>query len=774
MITYQSLSTLHKQNFDLKLELYHRRGRQDALEARNAKLEDERAEMTEIHDNLLAELERRDQALNEAIQLVMNLENQIVDLSLGKKMTRQAGADGLNCDPCEEDPTGGRSDTPKARTRPDAYSDSDDRGLQRMPSFMNDHSEQTKTLRSVVLGKKNSLSHLRKASGSSAVPSDIKGVASPSLISVLSESSFLSIYGDGGDNDGESVLPPSIQLQSPSDASLGLTHQQEPQHSNTAPRSVSSGTFNGGSSPSARSPAVVSLLDMTSPLQQIERLERGYTNRRQPSKRTTSSHDGAASESPDLHSSPTAQLHPARFRDAKTDAQRKVMNSTPTGKNVPSHRALPPTPDTVSTSTLRQFRDPGSDMSSRASSQEFFRRPSSDRDGEEVVRHASTAASAGRREMLAWQTGADKSALPQRLAPWLPRAPRSVGETDSMKDGRNSARSLGLEPRDGGADARSEDSNFDYWMWEGARARDESPSDRDSDSLPDLFEVPGSDALFGAIRGSGFSPAPGLRRGFQEGGLVSSGSDSEEGPLGPTSPYEVDGLVAPDRRSSLGARVGSVTSSGGAPAVESCGQTSAREHRWLTSRRGRSRSSSADAASFSSQPMQTSCGPGTRRSAYPPIAGQPARSRGLSGLNGLFRRESTSEARCPSPRQHKAQLASQCSRSGRMSVPPPAVRPWDRRLPELSDDDRASATPPPIMRQRASRLVSASGDAPAASNVGRMQDQDFECVARPRTATGLDSGGSDMAAALSGTTPPRRSRWLGLGLIGGLKRGTVR
>lgn len=768
LIFHQSLSTLHKQNFDLKLELYHRRGRQDALEARNAKLEDERAEMTEIHDNLLAELERRDQALNEAIQLVMDLENQISDLALERKLIRQAEADGLSCNPCEDDAMGGRSATPKAMTRPNAQSDSDDRGLERMPSFMDEQSEQTKTLRSVVLDKKRSLSHLRKVSGSSAAPSDLKGVTSPSLVSLLSESSFLSIYGDGGDRDGEGVLPPSIQLQSPSDASLGLMHQQDKQRGNTAPRSASSGTFNGGSSPSTRAPAVVSLLDMTSPLQQIEQLERSYTNRRHSAKRMASSCDGAVSESPNMYSSPTAPSNPTRSREAKTDAQRRVMTSTPTGKNATAHRALPPTPDTVSTSTLRRFRDPENDVSSRTSSFEFFRRPSSDRDGEEAVRHASMAASTGRREMLTWQVGADKSALSQRLVPLLPPAPRSVGETDSTQD-RSSTRPLRLEPRDGGADGRSEDSQFDYWMWEGARARDQSPSDRDNDSLPDLFEVPGTDALFGAIRGSGFSPAPGLGRASQDGGLASSSSDSELGELGPTDAKEADVLVAPGRRSSQRTRVGSFTNCGGAPVGESCGQNSARENRWLTSRRGRSRSSSADAASFCSQHMQSSCAPGTRRSPYPPIAGQPARSRGLSGLNGLFRRESTSDARCPSPRQQKAQQSPhQCSRSGRMSVPPPAARPWDRRLPELSDDDRASATPPPIMRQRAPRRVSTSGDAPAASNVGRMQDQDFECAVRPRTATGLDSGGGDMAA-----TPPKRSRWLGLGLIGGLKKGTV-
>lgn len=681
---------------------------------------------------------------------------------------RQAEADGLDCDPCEEDVVESRSDTPKAWARLNAHIGSDDRGLVHMPSFMNEKSEQTKTLRSVVLDKKRSLSHLRKASGSSAVPSDIKGVASPSLISMLSESSFLSIYGDGGDKDGESVVLPSLRLQSPSNASLGLSHQQDQQRGNAAPRSVSSGTFNGGSSPSARAPALAGLLDMTSPLQQIERLERRYTNRRHPPKRTASSCDGAASEPPNVHSSPSASLNPTRVREAKMDTQQRVMTSTPTGKNAPAHRALPPTPDTVSTSTLRRLRDPESDMSSRASSFEFSRRPSSDRGGEEAVRHASLAASTVQREMVAWQMDADKSTLLRRLTPLLPPAPRSVSESVSTQTQSSSAQPLGLGARDGGADTRSEDSNFDYWMWEGTRARDPSPLDRDTDSLPDLFEVPGTDALFGAIRGSGFSPAPGLGRDSPEGGLASSISDSEDGTFGPTVLQEADGLVAPDRRPNLRARVGSFTSSGGAPAGESLGHNSAREHRWLTSRGGRSRSSSADAASFCSQHMQTSCAPGARRSVYPPIAGQPARSRGLSGLNGLFRRDSTSHAGCPSPRQQKAQSPCQYSRSGRMSVPPPAARPWDRRLPELSDDDRAGATPPPIMRQRAPRPVSTSGDAPVASNVGRMQDQDFECATRPRTATGLDSGGRDMAA-----TPPRRSRWLGLGLIGGFKKGAV-
>lgn len=73
----QTVSTLHKQNFDLKLEVHHRRERQNALEKRLAKLEREVQERKDANDTLKKELERRDKALNQAVAMIVSLESQV-------------------------------------------------------------------------------------------------------------------------------------------------------------------------------------------------------------------------------------------------------------------------------------------------------------------------------------------------------------------------------------------------------------------------------------------------------------------------------------------------------------------------------------------------------------------------------------------------------------------------------------------------------------------------------------------------------------------------
>ncbi|KAK6860939.1 hypothetical protein PG995_004575 [Apiospora arundinis] len=79
----KTLSTLHKQNLDLKVELHHRRERQTVLEQRNATLE--RAQI---------ELEKYDIARKEAINLILGFENRVTELLREIEMVRQIEADG--------------------------------------------------------------------------------------------------------------------------------------------------------------------------------------------------------------------------------------------------------------------------------------------------------------------------------------------------------------------------------------------------------------------------------------------------------------------------------------------------------------------------------------------------------------------------------------------------------------------------------------------------------------------------------------------------------
>ena len=79
----QLISSLQKQNFDLKMELFHRRERMTALEdelEQARELEADNAEMQEVNEQLLEELEKRDSAIEEAVGIICELEEKVETL----------------------------------------------------------------------------------------------------------------------------------------------------------------------------------------------------------------------------------------------------------------------------------------------------------------------------------------------------------------------------------------------------------------------------------------------------------------------------------------------------------------------------------------------------------------------------------------------------------------------------------------------------------------------------------------------------------------------
>ncbi|KAI9756465.1 MAG: hypothetical protein M1815_003563 [Lichina confinis] len=77
------ISSVHKQNFDLKLELFHRRQRVAALEdkvERLSRLEADNAELQDVNEQLLHELEKRDTVIEEAVGMICALEGKIESL----------------------------------------------------------------------------------------------------------------------------------------------------------------------------------------------------------------------------------------------------------------------------------------------------------------------------------------------------------------------------------------------------------------------------------------------------------------------------------------------------------------------------------------------------------------------------------------------------------------------------------------------------------------------------------------------------------------------
>ncbi|KAL8670303.1 MAG: hypothetical protein Q9168_005158 [Polycauliona sp. 1 TL-2023] len=85
--TNEYISDLTKQNFNLKLELYQRKQRDDALEAKLARLEElasksneQNNEYRQANHDLLQKLDNQDQAIKEAVALICQLEAKVARL----------------------------------------------------------------------------------------------------------------------------------------------------------------------------------------------------------------------------------------------------------------------------------------------------------------------------------------------------------------------------------------------------------------------------------------------------------------------------------------------------------------------------------------------------------------------------------------------------------------------------------------------------------------------------------------------------------------------
>ncbi|KAL6717618.1 hypothetical protein ACLMJK_005533 [Lecanora helva] len=220
----QHLSKVNKQNFDLKLEIFHRRQRNEVLEAKVEKLEEveaDNAEMQSINEDLLFELEKRDLAIQEAVNLICELEGKIEEMGEAEMYFRDAArtpetigvADAAeknaNDSPLDRRPSAGSPDVPEdsrleiSPIRLRNMSPKPEASARRIPSFMQDKRASTNVLRSLY-------SYDGSIRGPGSVLSgdvdeeeeaeDEDMVHSPRL-SILSESGFMSIYGDAKNSE---------------------------------------------------------------------------------------------------------------------------------------------------------------------------------------------------------------------------------------------------------------------------------------------------------------------------------------------------------------------------------------------------------------------------------------------------------------------------------------------------------------------------------------------------------------------------------------------
>lgn len=321
---------MHKQNFDLKLELYHRRQRQEELEARLEVAEkqiSEQRELQEINDQLLAELEKRDQAVEEAVSIIVNLEDRIDRLMQEREIVRKFDAQSeSNYFQSHHD----ASPPPTFTNHRTPGPGRDDRVITKMPSFLSEQSEGAEALRSLYLPNSSysdaTLPKLLEVVGSE-VPD------SPRL-SVLSESSFLSVYGEkqlalDDANEGRDV--PEDQRTHRKSSSVEKWVDERPVPETAAPQSIPR-------SDGLRTKHFLSINDvLESPLQRLEKL-----------KLTLEKHNKSA-----ISNQASTQSTMSKDKAMFKELPHRILTG-PVGFE--NHRALPPTPDTFSTNTLSRYK----------------------------------------------------------------------------------------------------------------------------------------------------------------------------------------------------------------------------------------------------------------------------------------------------------------------------------------------------------------------------------------------------------------------------------
>jgi len=197
----------------------------------------------------------------------------------------------------------------------------------RMPSFLSENSEGAEALRSLYLPHSHSYSDATLPKLQEEGTTD--GMNSPRL-SVLSKSSFLSIYGEKPLSLDSSESPEDTPRRHRTSSSIEKWVGDSPAPANATPVRAS---------PLVRKNQFLSINDvLESPLQRLEKL-----------KHTLEKHNNSfASARPQPERATSVQ-----DKRKSRDALRRVFTDQASFKH---QQALPPTPDTISTSTLRHYQ----------------------------------------------------------------------------------------------------------------------------------------------------------------------------------------------------------------------------------------------------------------------------------------------------------------------------------------------------------------------------------------------------------------------------------
>jgi hypothetical protein len=746
----QVVSTLHKQNFDLKLELFHRRERQTKLEARLEAVESEKQEAQQVTDNLMSELGKRDKAIEEAVGMIVALEAKIDQLLDERNIVKQMESQGLiysgdlesyanstaDMTALDVGDTGDRSKTPK---------------VNRMPSFLSDRSTTTENLRNVYLGNRGSILSLRRVSeGPSEVDNGaINGLASPTL-SVLSESSFLSVYGQkGGDT---TVIP---DFDEPFTLN-GMDNSPDPARNEPSFNEMRYQQDGWSNEPSvctgkSRTPAptqyspISNVINNDSPLQQIERLEGDVPGRHSgPNKQQQQLTDGANQSLSAEASSAAARR---AIKDEKRAALRKVITETQGGVRL-HDQVLPPTPDTISSSTLQRYKASNDNLSVRQKTS--HERPwAASMDGAVREQRAKEPYSGGvslsdRRQpqsTFAAKPGITRPSYDPYGAKNIPR-PHSAGDTTVSHRRQNSWES-------DESDAKSLKSSLDIWLRESSQ-----PNRNTGRESPDLFGFATNGVNGGWAMDSMFDPKNSRLGAMPSTDYMHGLLSLREALLSPNLPPP-----PPDRRSSLHAQMRSVSAAPSSVkplAMDGTWQPPPQPAPSQVAPHGRRNSDLAGLRANAATPVQSHAPsqPNSehKKTQYPPTSWQQGPR---NGLNRLFRRSLGG-----TPAGNKAEGAPVYDGGQpemKKTISNGEAPSWVSRS-GVVDDDRSGATPPPIMfnsRQQRRRNSANSGPPP-----GFMDTSGYEHL--PASNNTMDTSGADAPGGvqLPASNTGSRRKWL--------------
>lgn len=251
----EQMDRLTKQNFDLKLELDHRRENQAKLHAeieamratvlRAEKLEEEHEELMRINSLLVEELEKRDRAIQEAADIICDLEEKIEDYEEARPGTAQADSGYAGTENQEQMvlssppqvavvPVAPRQ-APVAATVASTKLNSTVRDntlvkSRREPAFLTSQQPSTNALRAVFLTAGKDIHPVKSFNSilsrhASTIDENVlaEEVLNSPRLSALSESSFPSIYGK------KSETPEKYVWEEPSESGrpFGSAHSRQ-------------------------------------------------------------------------------------------------------------------------------------------------------------------------------------------------------------------------------------------------------------------------------------------------------------------------------------------------------------------------------------------------------------------------------------------------------------------------------------------------------------------------------------------------------------------